>query len=95
MAVMPALSLILSGWHMTLDRGGNGSALAAFALIWIALYSTFLLLSLVLGKNRLFENRPFFSRRRSQYCACPVLFRVGTVNPPPFHGKTAFRASLA
>lgn len=49
-AVMPALSLILSGWHMTLDRGGNGSALAAFALIWIALYSTFLLLSLVLGK---------------------------------------------
>ena len=47
---MPALSLILSGWHMTLDRGGNGSALAAFALIWIALYSTFLLLSLVLGK---------------------------------------------
>lgn len=49
-AVMPALPLILSGSRVTLDGGGNGRVLAAFALLWIALYSTFLLLSLVLGK---------------------------------------------
>lgn len=49
-AVMPALPLMLSGWRMTLDGGGNGRALASFALLWIALYSTFLLLALVLGK---------------------------------------------
>lgn len=50
-AVLPALPLPFLGWKMPLDGSGNGRGLAEFFLFWTALYASFLLLTVVLGKT--------------------------------------------
>lgn len=51
-AVLPALPLLFFGWKMPLDGLRNGRNLAEFFLMWISLYTVFMVLTVFLGKAR-------------------------------------------
>lgn len=50
-AVLPALPLLFFGWKIPLSDQGNGRALAEFFLMWMSLYSIFMVLTVLLGKT--------------------------------------------
>lgn len=50
-AVLPALALVLLGRVMPLETAGNGRKLAEFFLVWTSLYSSFMVLTVFLGKT--------------------------------------------
>lgn len=58
-AVIPALAVFLFGWRMPLDGGGHGRGLAEFFLFWTALYASFMILTVVLGKTKCLKPRLF------------------------------------